>query len=287
MSAIIMDGRKVAEAIYFDIPIFTDPLPMDVVPTLVVISVGNDEASKIYVRNKEKACARFGFSFLHFVLPADCTQEDLNTLIRKFNADSNVHGIILQLPIPVHLDADEALEQIHPAKDVDGLGLTNTGYLAQNGYPDNFPCTALGVYKILLYYDIPLDGAHVVIVGRSKLVGKPLMHMMLNENATVTVCHSHTKDLAAITRTADVLIVAAGSPKLITADMVQPGSVVIDVGINRVGGKVCGDVDFEHVKEVAGHITPVPGGVGPTTVASLIYNTAASCSWFNANCGGV
>lgn len=281
MSAVIMDGREVAKAIYSDIPIFTDPLPDDIVPMLAVVSVGDDESSKIYVRNKESACAKNGFSFLHSVLPSDCTQEELNKLISDLNKDESVHGIILQLPIPVHLDADEALELIDPAKDVDGLGKINTSDLATNGFPDNFPCTALGVYKILRYYNIPLDGAHVVIVGRSKLVGKPLMHMMLNENATVTVCHSHTKNLADITRTADVLIVAVGSPKLIGADMVKPGSVVIDVGISRVDGKVCGDVDFDAAKEVAGYITPVPGGVGPTTVASLIYNTAAACSWLN------
>lgn len=246
-------------------------------PCLAVISVGEDPASQVYIRNKKKACEEVGLRFRDCHFPANVTPEELNKIILHLNEDETVNGIILQLPLPDHLREYEnhLLERIAPSKDVDGLTSLNQGWLTKDDYGLGFtPCTPFGICILLGEYGMHnLSGKHVVIVGRSKLVGKPLVQMMLQRNATVTVCHSQTADLASFTRQADVLIVAVGKPKLITADMVKPGVVVVDVGINRVDGKLCGDVDFDSVKEVASLISPVPGGVGAMTVAALIQNT--------------
>lgn len=246
-------------------------------PCLAVISAGDDPASQVYIRNKRKACEEIGIRFEDCHFAGDYSLLDMSrTIIYQLNLDKAVNGIILQLPLAGKRHCEDAMiAHITPEKDVDGLTTANKGLLARGGRHGGFtPCTPLGICKLLDAYGLgKLDGKHAVIVGRSNLVGKPLMQMLLERNATVTVCHSQTADLASCTRQADVLIVAVGKPGLITADMVKPGAAVIDVGMNRVNGKLCGDVDFDGVKEVAGYITPVPGGVGPMTVAALMHNT--------------
>lgn len=272
----IMDGKAVAdrckEKMWGDIYLLH---ALGKPPCLAVISVGDDAASQVYVRNKRNACAQMNIRFIEKHLPAECKPEDLENIIDELNKDVMVNGIILQLPLPAHLDEVRFIERISPVKDVDGLTSTNAGYLA-NGRVEKLyvPCTPRGIINMLWHYEMRnLAGKHAVIVGRSKLVGRPLIGLLLNLNATVTVCHSKTENLAHFTRQADILIVAVGKPKFITEDMVKPGAVVVDVGINRVDGKLCGDVDFEAVKEIASHITPVPGGVGVMTVTSLLWNT--------------
>lgn len=271
----IMDGKAVAQGWKQDMRRML--LMCKTPPCLAVISVGEDPASQVYIRNKKKACEEMGLRFEDCHFPANVTLKELATTIRRLNKDKTVNGIILQLPLPDHLREyeDHLLEWIAPSKDVDGLTSLNQGRLVKDGYGLGFtPCTPFGICTLLGEYGMHnLSGKHVVIVGRSKLVGKPMIQLMLQRNATVTVCHSQTADLASFTRQADILIVAVGKPKLITADMVKPGAVVVDVGINRVDGKLCGDVDFDSVKEIASHISPVPGGVGATTVAALIQNT--------------
>lgn len=246
-------------------------------PKLAVILAGDDAASQVYVRSKERECAKLGIESLLIRLPETVTQEELINEIDKLNADDSVHGILVQLPLPRHLDEGAALMRVNAKKDVDGFHILNSGKLL-NGQPTTRPCTPRGIICMLKSAGVTLDGAHAVIVGRSNIVGKPLALMLLKENCTVTVCHTHTKNMKEMTRQADVLIAAAGRAKLITADMVKPGAAVIDVGINRVDGKLCGDVDFESVSEVAGVISPVPGGVGPMTVRMLMENTLeAAC----------
>lgn len=243
----------------------------NVCPCLAVVSVGDDKASEIYIRNKKRACDKTGILFRHEHLEHDCTQDDLERTVKLLAEDQSVHGIIVQLPIPENLNAGNAIALIPQEKDVDGLCDMNAGQLLHQC--DGFvPCTPKGIMRLLDIYRIPTDGKHAVVVGRSDIVGKPMSLLLLNSNATVTMCHSHTRNLSAITANADILVVAVGKPGFITADMVKPGSAVIDVGINRVDGKVVGDVDFQSVCHVAKFITPVPGGVGPMTVAELMDN---------------
>ena len=243
-------------------------------PRLAVIIVGADPASEVYVRNKQRACEELGIRSDHIALPEDTTKEELIARIDMLNADADVHGILVQLPLPAQIAAheEEILSRIDPRKDVDGFHPVNVGHLAI-GAPGLRPCTPAGCIRMLDYAGISVEGAHAVIIGRSNIVGKPMAHLLLERNATVTICHSRTKNLAEIARTADVLVAAVGRPRFVTADMVKPGATVIDVGINRIAPKqLVGDVDFDAAAEIAGAITPVPGGVGLLTVAMLMEN---------------
>ena len=241
-------------------------------PGLAVIIVGDDPASKVYVNNKVKACEYTGIQSFKYDLAEDVTKEELISLINKLNNDDNVDGILVQLPLPSHLDEKEILGVIHNSKDVDGFGIESAGLLSL-GTPKFIACTPLGVIKLLEYSNIDMKGKNAVVVGRSNIVGKPMAQLLLMNHCTVTICHSRTRDIKAVTSGADILVVAIGRAKYITADMVKPGAVVIDVGMNRLDGKLCGDVDYDEVSEVAGYITPVPGGVGPMTITMLLYNT--------------
>ena len=245
-------------------------------PCLAVILVGDDPASKVYVNNKKKACEFCGIRSLEYLLPADASQEELNSLVEKLNSDESVNGILCQLPLPSHLDEKEVLNLIKPEKDVDAFHPENVGHIMIGDF--NFlPCTPAGIMEMLKYENIGLDGKNCVIIGRSNIVGKPMAMLMLKENATVTVCHSHTKNLKEVVARADVVVAAVGKAKFVTADMIKDGAVIIDVGINRCeDGKLYGDVDFEACKEKASYITPVPGGVGPMTIATLMQNTVTS-----------
>ena len=242
-------------------------------PALAVIIVGNDPASRIYVNNKKNACERTGMRSLEFALPEETTTEELLELIDRLNADKSVNGILCQLPVPKHIDKNAVLERILPEKDVDCFHPENVGRLSI-GSGSLVPCTPMGMVKLLEYEGVDPTGKHCVIIGRSDIVGKPMAMLMLARNATVTVCHSKTRNLAEITNQADILVAAVGIPKFVKADMVKQGAVVLDVGMDRdENGKLCGDVDFEAVKEKASLITPVPGGVGPMTIAMLMRNT--------------
>ena len=241
-------------------------------PGLATVLVGDDPASHIYVRRKREACAEAGIASIHHELPAEVSHEELVALLASLNADEAAHGILLQLPLPDQIDSDATTAAIDPAKDVDGLTPINAGLLMKGG-DGLVPCTPRGVIELLRAAGAELEGAEAVVVGRSDLVGRPLAALLLAANATVTTCHSRTRELASVCRRADVLVAAVGSPRLITADMVRPGAMVIDVGTNRVEGKLVGDVDFEAVAERAGALTPVPGGVGPMTIAMLLANT--------------
>lgn len=243
-------------------------------PRLAVVIVGADPASEVYVRNKQKVCAELGIISDHIALPADTGKEELTARIDALNADASVHGILIQLPLPEGLSAyeEEILERLDPRKDVDGFHPISVGRLVL-GAPGLRPCTPAGCIRMLELAGIPIEGKHAVIIGRSNIVGKPMGHLLLERHATVTTCHSRTKDLAAVAREADILVAAVGRPGFVTADMVKPGATVIDVGINRIAPKkLVGDVDFEAVSAVAGAITPVPGGVGLLTVAMLMQN---------------
>ena len=270
MSATIMDGKLLASQLQEEQAAMAEELKMaGIVPSLVVIMVGDNPASAVYVRNKARACERVGIESRTITMPADTTQEALDSVIDELNVDDSVHGILVQLPLPRHLDEAEALMRIVPGKDVDGFHVLNAGKLLQ-GAPCTLPCTPRGIIRMLKETDVQLDGAHAVVIGRSNIVGKPVAMLLMQENCTVTICHSHTKNLKEITRQADVLVAAIGK--------VKPGAAVVDVGINRVDGKLTGDVDFESVSQVAGCISPVPGGVGPMTVSMLMQNTLeAAC----------
>ena len=247
-----------------------------VTPHLAVIVAGDNPASQVYVRNKENACLRAGIRSTILRLPESCTQEELESAVASLNADQSVHGILVQLPLPKGLDEARVLALIDPEKDVDGFHAMNAGKL-MSGQPGFVPCTPLGVMKLLEAYNIPTRGRHAVVIGRSNIVGKPMAMLLLQQDGTVTVCHSGTPDLAAITRQADILVSAVGRVGLITADMVKEGAVVIDVAMNRnEAGKLCGDVDYEAVEPRAACITPVPGGVGPMTRAMLMRNILAA-----------
>jgi methylenetetrahydrofolate dehydrogenase (NADP+)/methenyltetrahydrofolate cyclohydrolase len=244
-----------------------------ITPCLAVILVGEDPASAVYVRNKVAACEKAGMRSLRDVYAPDVDPAAVFARIAELNADQSVHGILVQLPLPKHFDSEAVLEAISPEKDVDGFHAENVGALMQ-GNPRFIPCTPYGVMKMLESANVPLKGAEVVIVGRSNIVGKPMAMLLLAKSCTVTICHSQSKDLAFHTRRADILVAAVGRAKMITGDMIKPGATVIDVGINRTAeGKLCGDVDFDSAKEVAGAITPVPGGVGPMTITMLLANT--------------
>ena len=273
MSAQILDGKIISAQLEAELKLRVDAMvAQGNIPGLTVILVGDDPASQTYVANKEKACARLGVRSVTLRMPADTTQEALEAEIIKANADPAVHGILVQLPLPRHLDSDRALSLILPEKDVDGFHDINAGRLSR-GLDCVVACTPKGALHMLKTAGIDISGKEAVVVGRSNIVGKPMALLLLQENATVTVCHSRTKDLAEHTRRADILVAAIGKPRFITADMVKEGAVVVDVGINRVDGKLCGDVDFEPVAEKASWITPVPGGVGKMTIAMLMSNT--------------
>ena len=271
--AIIIDGKELAKKIRANLKIECEELKnKQINPKLAVIMVGDDPASKVYVRNKSKACEEVGVEYKEYLLSSTTTQKKLIELIEKLNQDKTINGILLQSPIPANLDINEAFRTISPQKDVDGFNPVNVGKLVLN--QDTFvSCTPYGIMKMFEEYNIDLTGKNVVILGRSNIVGKPLMHCCLNKNATVTVCHSKTQNLVQKAKEADILISAIGKAQFVTADMVKENAVVIDVGINRLeNGKITGDVDFENVKEKASYITPVPGGVGPMTIAMLMNN---------------
>ncbi len=270
----VIDGKAVAAGVRERVKAEVAELQAaGVNPGLATVLVGEDPASHVYVRNKRKACAEVGIASVHHELPASTEAAELRALIDSLNADPAVSGILLQLPLPDGLDADEMTGAIAPEKDVDGLTPISAGLLAQ-GRPGLVPCTPAGVMELLAHAGVELEGASAVVIGRSQLVGKPVAQLLLAANATVTQCHSRTRDLAAVCRGADVLIAAVGRPATVTADMVREGAVVIDVGTNRTDDGLVGDVDFEAVAEKAAAITPVPGGVGPMTIAMLLSNTA-------------
>lgn len=287
MSARILDGKTTSA-------LLRDELAREVaewiergepIPTLAAVLVGNDPASQVYVRNKERACKQVGMKSQLIRKSSETTTEELLELLAELNRSSEVNGILVQLPLPAHVDTQQVLDAVSPLKDVDAFSPENVGLLVQ-GRPRFLPCTPHGVLQLLARYEIEVAGKHVVVVGRSDIVGKPLANMLLQRdiglgkryaNATVTVCHSNTADLPAVTRLADILVAAVGRPHLITEDMVKIGAAVIDVGINRVDDQLVGDVDFEAVREVAEAITPVPGGVGPLTIAMLLRNTLHAC----------
>lgn len=274
MAARLIDGKAVAaqvrERVREQVAELATP------PGLATILVGDDPASAVYVRMKREDSAEVGIESFHHEPGGDVSQEDLAALIESLNADERVHGILLQLPLPDHLDQDPLIALIDPAKDVDGLTPISAGLLVQGRSDAIAPCTPSGVMELLRHAEIEVEGARAVVIGRSILVGKPLAALLLAANATVTHCHSRTRDLASICREADILVAAAGQPGLITGEMVKPGATVIDVGTNRVDGKLVGDVEFDSASERAGAITPVPGGVGPMTRAMLLVNTLAA-----------
>lgn len=267
----LINGKEVAAHIKQQVKNEIEDLSLNV--SLAVIVVGDNPASKIYVNNKKKACAEVGITSLEYTFPSDVSEAELIHFINNLNESKDVNGILVQLPLPEHINADKVLAWIDPMKDVDGFTAINTGKLWLGEY-DLVPCTAMGVIELLDYYGIDVAGKNCVVVGRSNIVGKPVAALLLERNATVTICHSRTKDLYKHTAQADILISAVGKPKFITWGLVKNGAVVIDVGINRdENGKVCGDVDFEGVKDKVSYITPVPGGVGPMTISILMKNT--------------
>lgn len=267
----ILDGKTLGKEIQEEIRFEVEKLGKK--PHLAVVLVGEDSASKIYVNTKNRTCEKLGFKSTVINLPATISEEELKLKIRELNNDEDVNAILIQLPLPAHIDTNACIKEISPIKDVDGFTPENLGAIIRGQEPFAYPCTPYGIITILKKYNIKIAGKHAVVVGRSNIVGKPVSLMLLKENATVTMCHSRTEDLAEITKTADILISATGK-RVITKGMVKKGATVIDVGIIRNSeGKLEGDVDFENVKEVAGYITPVPGGVGPMTIASLMKNT--------------
>jgi len=278
MSSRILDGRSLSRDLRADLLPRVEALAArSVRPGLIVLQVGDDPASRIYVRNKVKACTEARIESAHVELPGETEERDILERIRTLNSDPRVHGILVQLPLPGKLAVDRIQNALDPNKDVDGFHPINVGLLTI-GTPRFVPCTPLGVMKLLAHQGIRAEGRHAVVVGRSNIVGKPMALLLLQMGATVTICNSKTPDLGDMTRQADILVVAAGRPKLVTADMVKPAAVVIDVGINRLAdGTLAGDVDFEGVSQVASCITPVPGGVGPMTIAMLVENTVLAC----------
>ncbi len=274
MTAHIIDGKAIAQEVRAEWKIRAEALKArGITPGLAVIIVGEDPASKVYVGNKVKACAEMGLHSELIALPADVSETTLLATIAELNANPAIHGFLVQLPLPKHINSDKVLLAISPNKDVDSFHPMNVGALVIGNtlFP---PCTPCGVMKLLGKSGVSIEGKHAVVVGRSNIVGKPMALMLLQQNATVTICTSKTVDLARYTRDADILVVATGKPQMITGDMIKPGAAVIDVGINRLpNGKLVGDVDFDSAKEVAGWITPVPGGVGPMTITMLLANT--------------
>ena len=271
--SVIMNGKEVAQKVRNELKEEVSNLKKQgKILKFAVIMVGDNSASKIYIKNKSKACEEVGIDCEEYILDANIQMQELLDLIKKLNNRNDIHGILLQSPIPKHLDIDEAFRTIVPEKDVDGFNPVNVGKLClgQDGF---IACTPLGVMKLLEEYNIDIEGKNAVVIGRSNIVGKPMLQCLLNKNATVTICHSKTSNLLEITKNADIIVAAVGKEKFLKADMIKNGAVVIDVGINRLeNGTICGDVDFENVKEKASYITPVPGGVGPMTVAMLMSN---------------
>jgi methylenetetrahydrofolate dehydrogenase (NADP+)/methenyltetrahydrofolate cyclohydrolase len=270
----ILNGKQVAKEIKENLKVEVDSLKeKKIFPKLAVIMVGDNPASKVYVKNKSKACEKVGIEYEEYLLDENIEEKELFDLIDRLNLDKTINGILLQSPIPKHLDQNEAFKRILPEKDVDGFNPVNVGNLSI-GNDCFISCTPFGVMKILEYYGIELEGKNAVVLGRSNIVGKPMAQCLLSKNATVTVCHSRTKNLKEITKSADILVAAIGKPKFVTKDMVKEGAVVIDVGINRTPDSkvICGDVDTEEVSTIASKITPVPGGVGPMTIAMLMFN---------------
>ena len=277
MTAQLIDGNALSRQLRADVSARVTALKAKgITPGLAVVLVGDNPASQVYVRNKVKACEDTG---MHSVLerwPATLTEAELLARVDALNRDATIHGILVQLPLPAHIDAQKVIEAISPAKDVDGFHIASAGAL-MTGMPGFWPCTPYGCMKMLESIGYELKGKHAVVIGRSNIVGKPMALMLLQQNATVTICHSNTQDLKAQTLQADVIVAAVGKRNVLTADMVKPGAVVLDVGMNRNDeGKLCGDVDFDGVKDVAGWITPVPGGVGPMTITMLMVNTLES-----------
>lgn len=279
---ILIDGKNLAKTIRSNLKKDVDELKKEGIhPKFAVILVGDDPASKIYVRNKNRACEEIGIEYEEHLLKDDISMDELLSLIDKLNEDKTINGILLQSPLPKHLDINKAFKRINYKKDVDGFNPINVGKLAL-GQDCFVSCTPYGVIKMLDAYNIPIEGKKAVIIGRSNIVGKPLIQCLLSKNATVTVCHSKTKDIENITKDADIVVTAMGKPKFLKADMVKEGATIIDVGINRMdNGKLCGDVDFENVSEKAGYITPVPGGVGPMTIAMLMENIVKAAKMQN------
>ena len=270
----IIDGKAISASLYEEMQQEVDQMEQQYGrrPGLTVIIVGEDPASQVYVRNKEKAAKKIGLVSNLVRLPEETTQDELLAIIARLNADPTVDGILVQLPVPKHIDKDAVIAAVAPDKDVDGFFGMKSGFTMKQGYVA--PCTPRACIYLIKAIGETIEGKHALVVGRGELVGKPVSTLLLNENATVTIAHSRTRDLGSIARTADILIAAVGKPKMITADMIKPGAVVLDVGVSRdADGKISGDVDFEAAKEVAGWITPVPGGVGPMTIAMLIRNT--------------
>ena len=277
----IIDGKKVAEELRQDLAEEVAKLAKQgITPGLATVLVGEDPASQVYVRMKEKACAKVGLMSRGVRPPADVPQEELIDQIEELNRDPEIHGILVQLPLPKHLDAPTVLQHVSPDKDVDGFHPLNLGRLLSAKYWDELPrfipCTPAGAIKLIDSTGVEIEGKQAVVVGRSIIVGKPVSMLLLARQATVTLCHSRTRDLGAVTREADILVAAVGVPRLITAEMIKPGAVVIDVGVNRLEDGLVGDVDFDQAAEVAGHLTPVPGGVGPMTITMLLANTVRS-----------
>ena len=270
--SILLDGKKIAQIIKNELK--EEIKKAGLRPGLAVVLVGENPASRVYVRHKKKACAEVGIKSFSYELPAETTQYELMELIEKLNLNKKIHGILVQLPLPEQINEQKIIQSVDPKKDVDGFHPLNAGRLML-GLPGFRPATPLGIIELIKRYNLDLIGQHAVIVGRSNIVGKPLSQLFLNEHATVTMCHSKTKNLLEITAQADILVAALGQPRFIKKNMVKKGAVVIDVGINRLrSGKLVGDVDFDKVKNIAEAITPVPGGVGPMTIAALLMNTA-------------
>lgn len=279
----IIDGKKVSANVKERVRLECERLVKEhgVTPGLAVVIVGDDPASRVYVNNKKKACELVGFKSEEYALPAETTQEELLSLVDTLNNKDNINGILVQLPLPKHLDDKAVIERISPKKDVDAFHAVNVGKIMLGEY-DFLPCTPAGVMEMLHQYEIPVEGKECVVIGRSNIVGKPMGMLLLHENGTVTICHSRTKNLKEVCQRADILVAAVGRAKFVTADMVKDGAVVIDVGMNHdENGKLCGDVDFENVKDKCSYITPVPGGVGPMTIATLMKNTIKACKLQN------
>jgi methylenetetrahydrofolate dehydrogenase (NADP+)/methenyltetrahydrofolate cyclohydrolase len=278
MSATIIDGKAVADEILSNLKNEISALKSNGIhPALAVVLVGDDPASAVYVRMKGQDCEKIGIKSITMKKPATMTEKELLDLVAQLNADKSIHGILVQLPVPKHIDEKKIIAAIDSRKDVDGLNIINVGNFVTGGQCLE-SCTPAGVMELLHKYKVPIEGKHAVVIGRSNLVGKPVSLMLLRENATVTICHSRTKNLAEIVRQGDIVIAAVGKAKMVTGDMIKPGAVVIDVGTTKMeNGKLCGDVDFEAAKEKACAITPVPGGVGPMTRALLMKNTVLAC----------
>lgn len=273
MAAIKIDGKATAKQIREELKLRVQALrDKGIEPCLAVMLVGEDPASQIYVRNKRRACEDVGIRPVQVFLPADATQQQVVDEVRKLNQDESIHGILVQLPLPRHIDAVQVLDEISPEKDADGFHVINAGKLF-SGRPSTLPCTPAGCIELLKRYNVPMSGKNAVVLGRSNIVGKPMAMLLMNENATVTVCHSKTADISAFTRQADIVVSAIGRAGFLTGDMLKPGCAVIDVGINRLkDGRVVGDAEYASCESVAGWITPVPGGVGPMTIAILMRN---------------